>query len=370
LCSPSQSLKYASAPMQQRSETRVAGASGTALDVRSFGSLSRAIIEIRGLSDWSDERVITKDKPQKGSPKGGVPKKIPNAGQDSRGKKNKYKSRKGEGRKELGEGQEKEIRKILKITKTLGTIVNFPVPLPSSLPPLFATELEKLGKVSTVAVGTLGVCKAAGDESGGPLWRTTPMDHLDTLLDEFCNNPKVFGNNLGAIESHRQIISRTIAAKSKETRSCRAKLLRARQLTAEARSHRQTNHGASSRSPDTRLHACWYAVRPQLPFPKEKNPRISLKLTETKDIISRSPTTCHRVCSLGEKLQRYIRGVYARPRNNRRSTKPRVRVFFAGKEVARKRSRGNRMRRTGKKEDEEKAENKEEDEGDLREEED
>ncbi|KYN43020.1 hypothetical protein ALC56_02825 [Trachymyrmex septentrionalis] len=109
-------------------ETRVAGASGTALDVRSFGSLSRAIIEIRGLSDWSDERVITKDKPQKGSPKGGVPKKIPNAGQDSRGKKDKYKSRKREGRRELGEGQEKETRKILKITKTLGTIVNFSLP--------------------------------------------------------------------------------------------------------------------------------------------------------------------------------------------------------------------------------------------------
>ncbi|KYQ56371.1 hypothetical protein ALC60_04779 [Trachymyrmex zeteki] len=162
LCSPSQSLQYASIPMQQR----VAGASGTALDVRSFGSLSRAIIEIRGLSDWSDERVITKDKPQKGSPKGGVPKKIP----------------------------------ILKITSTAlfllsNNCANFTVPLPSFPPPLFATELEKLGKVSTVAVGTLGVCKAAGDESGGPLWRTTPTDHLDMLLDEFCNNSKVFGNN-------------------------------------------------------------------------------------------------------------------------------------------------------------------------------
>ncbi|EGI64340.1 hypothetical protein G5I_07220 [Acromyrmex echinatior] len=196
LCSPSQSLQYTSTPMQQRSEMRIAGALGTALDVRSFRSLSRAIIEIRGLSDWSDERVITKDKPQKGSPKGGVPKKIPNAGQNSRGKKDKYKSRKGEDRRELGEGQEKETRKILKITKnfTLRTIVNFTVPLPSS-PPLFATELEKLGKVSTVAVGTLGVCKAAGDESGGPLWRTTPANHLDMLLDEFCNNPKVLGNN-------------------------------------------------------------------------------------------------------------------------------------------------------------------------------
>ncbi|KYM85201.1 hypothetical protein ALC53_04990 [Atta colombica] len=63
------------------------------------------------------EQVITKDKPQKGFPKGGVPKKIPNAGQDSREKKDKYKSRKGE------------------------------------------------------------------------------MDCLDMLLDEFCNNPKVFGNN-------------------------------------------------------------------------------------------------------------------------------------------------------------------------------
>ncbi|KYM98172.1 hypothetical protein ALC62_11163 [Cyphomyrmex costatus] len=92
-CSSSQPLQDASTPMQLRSK-----------------------------SDWSDERVITKDKPQKGSPKGGVPKKIPKCG-----------------------------------------------------PPLFATELEKLGKVSTVAVGTLGVCKAAGDESGGPLWRTTPV---------------------------------------------------------------------------------------------------------------------------------------------------------------------------------------------------
>lgn len=34
--------------------------------------------------------------------------------------------------------------------------------------------MEKLGKVSTVAVGPLGVWRGAGDESGGPLGRARP----------------------------------------------------------------------------------------------------------------------------------------------------------------------------------------------------
>lgn len=49
--SPSQPLQGTSTPMQLRSETHVRIVSrleGTVLDVRSFGSLSRAIIEIRG----------------------------------------------------------------------------------------------------------------------------------------------------------------------------------------------------------------------------------------------------------------------------------------------------------------------------------
>lgn len=73
-----------------------------------------------------------------------------------------------------------------------------------------------------------------------------------------------------------------------------------------------------------------------------------LRLAETKDTISRSPTTCHRVCSLGEKLQSiYTRGVFAKPRNNRRSSKPRVQVLPAGEEVARKRSEGKKHASNG-----------------------
>lgn len=91
-----------------------------------------------------------------------------------------------------------------------------------------------------------------------------------------------------------------------------------------------------------------------------------LRLAETKDTISRSPTTCHRVCSLGEKLQSiYTRGVFAKPRNNRRSSKPRVQVLPAGEEVARKRSEGKKHASNGGRErDEEKAENEEKEGGD------
>ncbi|TGZ52823.1 Uncharacterized protein DBV15_05190 [Temnothorax longispinosus] len=84
-------------------------------------------------------------------PERGVPKKIPKCGAGlEKGKKDKY---------------EPPI-----------SILEFYCPsLFLSLPPLLATEFKKLGKVSTVAVGTLGVCQAAGDESGGPLWRTTRL---------------------------------------------------------------------------------------------------------------------------------------------------------------------------------------------------
>lgn len=48
-------------------------------------------------------------------------------------------------------------------------------------------------------------------------------------------------------------------------------------------------------------------------------------------------------------IAKHICGVFARPRNNRRSSKPRVRVLFAGEEVARKRSGGKWTRRTEEK---------------------
>jgi len=80
-----------------------------------------------------------------------------------------------------------------------------------------------------------------------------------SLLGQLMHRQWAAGS-LSATENYRRIISRTIAAETKKMRRCRAKLPRARQLTTEARSHRQTNHGAYSRSPDTRLHACWYAA--------------------------------------------------------------------------------------------------------------
>lgn len=51
---------------------------------------------------------------------------------------------------------------------------------------------------------------------------------------------------------------------------------RARQLTTEARSHRQTNHGASSRSPDTLV--CMHAgtPRPQSPLLRQKKSEVTI----------------------------------------------------------------------------------------------
>lgn len=58
----------------------------------------------------------------------------------------------------------------------------------------------------------------------------------------------------------------------------------------------------------------------------------------------------------------YTRGVFAKPRNNRRSSKPRVQVLPAGEEVARKRSEGKKHASNGGRERDE--ENKEKEGGD------